>query len=174
MVQRVVGRTIDDVFKWMPRNHLKMIMSSKATCVREAWTYVRVMDEDRPEVDEHEEAQVEFAVEGDEVDEEVVGHRLEVAIERVERVGREGSGNYRANFALITYEVAEARQRRHTEPFVVGLVKPLVANGVVLPSVNPVDAIVGEDEVAEDVVNVSITSNFCMGQKTYNRMERAK
>ena len=56
----------------------------------------------------------------------------------------------------------------------VRLVQPLVANGVVLPSVNPVDAIVGEDEVAEDVVNVSITSNFCMGQKTYNRMERAK
>ena len=56
----------------------------------------------------------------------------------------------------------------------VRLVQPLVANGVVLPSVNPVDAIVGEDEVAEDVVNVSIASNFCMGQKTYNRMERAK
>ena len=56
----------------------------------------------------------------------------------------------------------------------VRLVQPLVANGVVLPSVNPVDAIVGEDEVAEDVVNVSITSNFCMGQKTYHRMERAK
>ena len=54
----------------------------------------------------------------------------------------------------------------------VRLVQPLVANGVMLPSVNPVDTIVGEDEIAGNVVIVSITSNFYMGQKTYNRMER--
>ena len=35
-----------------------------------------------------------------------------------------------------------------TEPFVVGLVKPLVANRMMFPAVNPVDAIVREDKEA--------------------------
>ena len=73
MMQRVVGRTIDNVFKWMPRNHLKRIMSSKTTYVRETWTYVRVVDEDRPEVDEDEEAEIQPAVKWEQEDEDVVG-----------------------------------------------------------------------------------------------------
>ena len=56
----------------------------------------------------------------------------------------------------------------------VRLVQPLVANGVMLPSVNPVDAIVGEDEVAEDAMVVSTSPIFLSGAKTYKRMERAK
>ena len=56
----------------------------------------------------------------------------------------------------------------------VRLVQPLVANGVVLPSVNPVDAIVSKDEVAEDAMVVSIRPIFLSGTKTYKRMERAK
>ena len=46
-----------------------------------------------PEVDEDKHAQVEHPVHREEEGEEVVRQALRVAIERVERVRREGSGN---------------------------------------------------------------------------------
>ena len=60
---------------------------------RVAGDHVGVVDEDGPEVDEDEEAEVEVALDGEEEDEQMVGHRLQVAIERVERVRREGGGD---------------------------------------------------------------------------------
>ena len=55
--------------------------------------HVRVVNEDGPAVDDHEEAEVQLTVEGEEVDEEVVRDGLGVSIERVERVRREGGGD---------------------------------------------------------------------------------
>lgn len=56
---------------------------------RMAGDKVRVMDKDGPEVDEDEEAKVEVTVEREDEDDEVIWYRLEVAVERVERVGCE-------------------------------------------------------------------------------------
>ena len=58
-----------------------------------AGDHVRVVDEDGPHVDEDEEAEVERAVEGEHEDEHMVGQGLEIAVERVERVRREGGGD---------------------------------------------------------------------------------
>ena len=49
--------------------------------------------------------------------------------------------------------VSDARQTAHkrqrlTQPLVVRLVQPLVADGVVLPAVDPVDAVVREEQEA--------------------------
>ena len=60
---------------------------------RVAGDEIRVVDQDGPEVDEDEEAKVEVAVERKDVDDEVVWHRLQVAVERVERVGCERRRN---------------------------------------------------------------------------------
>ena len=75
VVQRVVCGPVDDLLE------------------RVAGDHVGVVDEDGPEVDKDEEAEVEVALDGEEEDEQMVGHRLQVAVERVERVRREGSGD---------------------------------------------------------------------------------
>ena len=62
---------------------------------------------------------------GEDEGEDVVRQRLREAVERVESVAGVRGGH---------------------NPLVVRLVQPLVADGMVLPAVNPVDAIVGEDE----------------------------
>ena len=53
---------------------------------RVAGDHVRVVDQDRPEVHRDEQPEVQHAVEGEYEDEEMVRDRLEVAVERVERV----------------------------------------------------------------------------------------
>ena len=64
----MVGGAVDDLLERVSGDH------------------VRVVDEDGPEVDEDEEAEVEVALDGEEEDEQMVGHRLQIAVERVERV----------------------------------------------------------------------------------------
>ena len=72
MVQRMVRGTVDDRLERVSGDH------------------VRVVDEDGPAVDDHEEAEVQLTVEREEVDEEVVRDGLGVSVERVERVRCEG------------------------------------------------------------------------------------
>ena len=55
MVQRMVGGSVDNVFK------------------RVAGDHVRVMDEDGPDVDENKHSEVEVTLHGEEEDESVVG-----------------------------------------------------------------------------------------------------
>lgn len=55
--------------------------------------HVRVVNEDGPAVDKDKEAHVDEAMEGEEVDEDVVGQRLSIAVERVERVRGKWRGN---------------------------------------------------------------------------------
>ena len=72
MVQRMVRRAVDDRLERVSGDH------------------VRVVDEDGPAVNDHEEAEVQLAVEGEEVDDEVVRDGLGVSVERMERVRCEG------------------------------------------------------------------------------------
>ena len=87
--------------------------------------HVRIVNEHRPDVNPHEEGEVEVFLDREEIGKNVVGKRLEVAIEWMERVGCERGGY---------------------NPFVVWLMNVLVDAGVVLPSVNPVNAVIGEHE----------------------------
>ena len=87
--------------------------------------HVRIMDEHRPDVHPHEEGKMEVLLDGEEVGEDVVGEGLEVSVDWVERIGGEGGGY---------------------DPFVVWFVNMLVDEGVVFPSVNPVNAVIGEQE----------------------------
>ena len=43
-----------------------------------------------PEVDEHEHAEVQLLMHGEEINEDVIRQRLQVAVKRVERVRRKG------------------------------------------------------------------------------------
>ena len=61
--------------------------------------------------------------------------------------------------------------RELTEPFVVGLVQPLVADGMVLPAVHPVDAVVGEEQVS---AKRSVTANDATTQGTHKGTEATK
>ena len=83
------------------------------------------MNEHGPDVDSHEEGEVEMFLNGEEVGEDVVGKGLEVSVEWVEGVGGKGGGY---------------------DPFVVGLVYVLVDGWVVFPSVDPVNAVVRKHE----------------------------
>lgn len=88
-----------------------------------------VMDEDSPDVDEHEKCNVGKLLKREHEGKEVVRHRLRIAVKRVEGVGCEWS--------------------RH-DPFVVRLVKSLVDGAVMQTAVNPVDQEIGEgDEEGE-------------------------
>ena len=79
---------------------------------RVASDHIRVVDQDRPEVDEDEETEVELPVEREEIDEEVVGDRLGVAVKRMEGVRREGRrdcarhNQYTAKQADVAQEAA--------------------------------------------------------------------
>ncbi len=84
-----------------------------------------VVDHDGPDVDEDEERDVGKLLQREQEGEDVVGHRLGVAVERVERVRGE--------------------RRRH-DPAVVRLVQVLVHQRMVQPAVDPVDEEVGEGE----------------------------
>ena len=53
----------------------------------------------------------------------------------------------------ISDQVRNKIAKRRTEPFVVGLVQPLVANRVVLPPVNPINTVVGERQEAVQRAN---------------------
>ena len=85
--------------------------------------HIRIVDENRPDVHAYEQDQVEVFLDGEEVGEDVVGEGLEVAVYWVEGVGSEGGRD---------------------DPFVVGLVDVLVDEWVVLPPVNPVNAVIRE------------------------------
>lgn len=84
------------------------------------------------------------------MDEQVVWYRLEIAIERVKCMGRERCGD------CMTLGVSRCRDeyvsKILTEPLVVRLVQPFVANGVVFPAVNPVDQIVRKEQKPKDVI----------------------
>jgi len=102
-----MGRPIDDVLQPMSGDH------------------IRIVNEHRPDVDSHEEGEVEVFLDGEEVGEDVVGEGLEVSVNGVEGIGGKGSGY---------------------DPFVVGLVHVLVDGWVVFPSVNPVNAVIRKHE----------------------------
>jgi len=84
-----------------------------------------VVDHDGPNLDEGKERDVGEFLQGEDEGEEVVGHALAVAVERVEGVTGE--------------------RRRH-DPFVVRLVQTLVEDRVVQGAVDPVDAEVCEED----------------------------
>ena len=87
--------------------------------------HIRIVNEHRPNVHGDEEGEVEVFLNGEDVGEEVVGERLEVTVDWVECVCGEGRGY---------------------DPLVVWLVDVFVDEGMVLQSVNPVNAIIGADE----------------------------
>lgn len=84
-----------------------------------------IMNEDSPQVDETEEEDVGDLLQREDEGEDVVGHALGPAVERVEGVGSE---------------------RRGHNPLVVRLVESTVNARVVQSSVNPVDEEVGEED----------------------------
>jgi hypothetical protein len=84
-----------------------------------------VVDHDGPDLDESEERDVGELLQGEDEGEEVVGHGLREAVERVEGVGCEGRGH---------------------DPLVVRLVQALVEELAVQRAVDPVDAEVGEHQ----------------------------
>jgi len=60
-------------------------------------------------------------------DKQMIGHRLQVAVEGMEGMRSEGSWNCEEGFR----EGLEDVRKGHTEPFVVGLVNILVNRGMV-------------------------------------------
>ena len=82
-----------------------------------------VVNEDSPEVDEPEQENVGHLLQGEEEGEDVVGHTLGPAVERMESVRGVGTGH---------------------DPLVVRLVECLVDAGVVQAAVDPVDKEIGE------------------------------
>ena len=87
--------------------------------------HVRVVDKHRPNIHAHEECKVEVFLDREEVREDMVGERLEVTVDGVESVCGEGGGY---------------------DPLVVWLVDVLVDTWVVLQSMDPVNAVIGEEE----------------------------
>jgi hypothetical protein len=110
MVKSMVCRTIDDLFERVAGNH------------------VRVVDEDGPEVNKDEETEVEIAMEGKHEDYNVVRYRLEVAVNRMESMRREGCRD---------------------NPLVVGLVNCLVDKRMVEAAVNKIYSDVSDEQKAE-------------------------
>lgn len=128
--------------------------------------HVGVVNQNRPAVDKDKQTHVDEAVQGEDVDEDVVGQRLRVAIERVERV---------------------RGKRSRYEPLVMRLVDVLVQSRVVLEPVDPVDARVGEDEeeghaedgvcqpiVADVVVKERVTPDLAQEPGQSEQIERCK
>ena len=87
--------------------------------------HIRIVNEHRPDIDADEEREVEMFLDGEEIGEDMVGERLEITVDWVESVRGEG-GRY--------------------DPFVMGFVDVFVDEWVVLPSVDPVNAVVGEEQ----------------------------
>lgn len=122
-----------------------------------------VVDQDGPEVDEHEQPDVGELLQGKQEREDVVRQRLRPAVDGVE--GVRGVG------------------RRH-DPAVMGLVQRLVDGRVVQTAVDPVDAEVGEDEeqgelqpvvarerlLAEAVVALGVAAH--LGEEEGQRQDR--
>lgn len=112
-----------------------------------------VVDDDGPDVDQHEEQDVRVLVQREDEREDVVWQTLGPAVERMEGVRGVGS--------------------RH-DPLVVWLVQALVNHGVMQAAVDPVDEEIGEHEeereleyvvqrkrrVANSVVHVSVAADF--------------
>nr|POE65074.1 hypothetical protein CFP56_34742 [Quercus suber] len=105
-----------------------------------------VVDHDGPDLDEGEEGDVGELLQREDEGEEVVGHALRVAVERVEGVRGVRGGH---------------------DPFVVGLVDAFVQDWVVQRAVDPVDAEVGEhdeDGELDDVVPATHPFEERMGE----------
>jgi len=90
--------------------------------------HIRIVDEHRPNVHGNEQSKMKMFLNGEDVGEDVVGERLEVAVEWVESVCGEGGGY---------------------DPLVVWLVDVFVEERVVFPSMNPVDAVISEEKEPE-------------------------
>ena len=93
-----------------------------------AGDHVRVVNEHRPDVDRDEEDEMEVFLDGEEVGKDVVWQGLEIPVDWVECVGGKRCGY---------------------NPFVVWLVDVFVDAGVVFPTVDPVDAVIGEHKEPE-------------------------
>ena len=134
VVERVVRRTVDDLLERRVADH------------------VRVVDENRPQVDKDKQPNADHAVKREDEGEDVVWKRLGVSVKRVEGVRGE---------------------RRWDKPLVVGLVNVLVQPRMVLESVDPVNGGIGKHEeewyrkngvpetVVRDVaVQLAVSSHF--------------
>lgn len=84
-----------------------------------------VVDHDGPEVHEDKKRNISHLLKGENEGEHMVGDRLSEAIKRMEGMARKRGGH---------------------DPLVVSLVKMLVDEWVVKPSMDPVDAEVGKDK----------------------------
>lgn len=90
-------------------------------------------------------------MEGEDEDEDMVGQRLQVAVKGMERVRREGSGNYTTEKAQRKSEGVAymcSKTKIHTNPLVMRFVQPLVEHGKMLPTVDPVNTVIREDQIA--------------------------
>lgn len=90
-----------------------------------AGDHIRIVNEHRPDVYTDEEREMQMFLDGEEVGEDMVGKRLEVPVDRMESVRGEGGWD---------------------NPLVVWFVDVFVDGRVMFQSVNPVNAVVGEQE----------------------------
>jgi len=84
---------------------------------------VAIVNHDRPDVNEHEDGNIEPLLHGNNVYKQMVRNRLSITIKRMESMGSE---------------------RGRDDPLVVGLVETLVKDRVMEPTVDPIDTKIGE------------------------------
>ena len=78
----------------------------------------------------------------------MVGERLCKAVAEVESMRSERSRDLKGDTTESAPQSLRTTKEIRTEPLVVRLVQPLVKHGVMQTSVNPVNAIISEDEEA--------------------------
>lgn len=121
--------------------------------------HIRIVNEHRPDVHADEEDEMEVFLYREEVGEDVVGERLEVPVEWVKSVRGEGGGD---------------------DPLVVWFVDVFVDEWVVFQSVDPVNAVIGEDkepnnQVSESEMNEEMKNTRTSGSRgrtTSNRVHQ--
>lgn len=185
---------VDDLFERRVANHVRVVdlsgkramtgVSFHAEFTCRSRQRRRLAYQNAPDVDKHKETHVHKLVQWEQEREDVIRQTLCVAIDRVERVRRERSGNCRRGKAgghgrggdeyMGKGHWKPKRTRQLTEPLVVRLVDVLVDARVVLESVYPVDASVGKDEEEGDrkehvcdsvigyvLVELAVSANLC-------------
>lgn len=111
-------------------------------------------------------------MQGEKENEDVVRERLQVSVQGVESVRCEGGRDW-WNRQLAS-QVRNKIAKRRTEPFVVGLVQPLVANRVVLPPVNPINTVVGERQETVRREKLAKQARTKMTFPTHKNIEQKK
>ena len=88
-----MGGTVDVVFQRMIANHVRIVNLNPLVSLGSSRAAQGGTHKDGPQVDKGEESDEEVLVDGDEVHAEVIRDRLEVSVDRVERVRCERRGN---------------------------------------------------------------------------------